>query len=67
MKEFLNLKSSTRAGNWNQEIKFNWPQGLSQDFKTARPTLDDFKNNPSNPFWDSIHTIHEPGSDPVLR
>ncbi len=31
-------------------------QGLSQDFKTARPTQRRFQNNPSNPFWELVFT-----------
>ncbi len=49
-------------------VKFTRGQGLSQDFKTARPTQRRFQDNPSNTILGiSIHTAREPGSDPVLR
>ena len=32
-------------------------QGLSQDFKTARPTHQQFQNDPSNPFWELVFTL----------
>ena len=46
----------------------NIKQGLSQDFKTARPTPAMISKQPVQPVLGiSIHIAREPGSDPVLR
>ena len=43
-------------------------QGLSQDFKTARPNPAMIPKQPVQPILGiSIHIAREPGSDPVLR
>ncbi len=42
------------SNQWRCKTHICWDQGLSQDFKTARPTQRRFQNDLSNLFWESV-------------
>ena len=59
MKQFNEVNPKCKIKHNLKLFEITSTQGLSQDFKTARPTRRRFQNDLSNPIWKLVFTLLE--------